>query len=225
MISNFTRLALKNGEHTWGKDVKSFLHDTNNWTNEQLQSQLAKNASNFFDIVNSWVEQRAWGITYALESLTGHPLGTDLQAAYDSLRPSGPPDTAGFTSFSAGNLYIAGRWSLSFDAATGGIDTLIDSITGTTWASKKSDGSLLAWPHYLTLSADDYSIFTGPEPGGYYPLPGTCEFYISSPLSIYNHHLTDQHHLYISLSYPYSSPLDLPSLSLFIFPSCLTLAN
>jgi hypothetical protein len=79
VISNFTRFALKNGEHTWGKDVKSFLHDTTNWTNEQLQAQLAKNSSNFFDIVNSWVEQRSWGINYALESLSGHPLGDELQ--------------------------------------------------------------------------------------------------------------------------------------------------
>jgi hypothetical protein len=167
IIANFTRLALKNGEHTWGKDVKTFLHDSTYWTNQQLESQLAKNASNFFDIVNSWIEQRAWGITYALEALAGHPLGDDLQTAYNALRPIGPPDTTGFSPFTAGTLYNAGRWSLSFDTLTGGIDTLIDTSTSTTWASKKTDGSLLAWPHYLTLSGDDYAIFTGPEPGMY----------------------------------------------------------
>lgn len=99
------------------------------------------------------------------------PLSLFL-AAYDALRPTNPPDTSGFSSFSSGTIYNAGRWSLSFDAVTGGLDTLIDTITGTTWASKKTDGSLLAWPHYVTLSSDDYAIFTGPEPGGYYPLPG-----------------------------------------------------
>lgn len=30
---NFSRLFIYNGEHTWGGDIKKFLHDTENWTN------------------------------------------------------------------------------------------------------------------------------------------------------------------------------------------------
>ena len=33
VLWNATRFALKNGEHTWGKDVKSNLKDNSNWTN------------------------------------------------------------------------------------------------------------------------------------------------------------------------------------------------
>ena len=30
---NFSRLFEFNGEHTWGGDIKIFLHDTENWSN------------------------------------------------------------------------------------------------------------------------------------------------------------------------------------------------
>lgn len=30
---NFSRLFVYNGEHTWGGDIKAFLHDTENWSN------------------------------------------------------------------------------------------------------------------------------------------------------------------------------------------------
>ena len=30
---NFSRLFIYNGEHTWGGDIKAFLHDTENWIN------------------------------------------------------------------------------------------------------------------------------------------------------------------------------------------------
>lgn len=32
-VQNASRLALKAGEHTWGKDVKSNLQDNAHWTN------------------------------------------------------------------------------------------------------------------------------------------------------------------------------------------------
>ena len=121
----------------------------------------------------SWQEQRAWSIEYPIEALTqaGHPLGDQLRYALDDLRPTAPPSTAGFTPFAAGTIYNAGRWSIGFDAATGAISTLVDALTGATWASP-ADGSLLGLGHYVTLSQDDYAAFTGPEPAGYYPLPG-----------------------------------------------------
>merc|ERR1712176_1505921 len=50
---NFSRLLLKNGEHTWGGDIKKFLDFYTNgsdyyaWSNEQLQAALnANNGSN-----------------------------------------------------------------------------------------------------------------------------------------------------------------------------------
>ena len=35
VLRNATRFALKLGEHTWGKDVKSNLHDNYSWKNTE----------------------------------------------------------------------------------------------------------------------------------------------------------------------------------------------
>ncbi len=66
---NHSRLLLKNGEHTWGEDVKTWLHDVTNWPNTMFEA--ARNASNFMTIEGSWDEQRAWGIDYALQVCGG----------------------------------------------------------------------------------------------------------------------------------------------------------
>jgi hypothetical protein len=176
--ANFTRFLLKCGEHTWGKDIKSFLKDTVNWTNEQLQRQLAAKAPNFVDVVASWQEQRDWCATYAIQALqvASHPLAGPVADAYaDLFPPASPPDPAGtgFAPFAAGARYTGSpSWDLSFDAATGALSLLVEKPSGRVWANKTADGSALLWAHYTALSADDYNTFTGPEPNGYYPLPG-----------------------------------------------------
>lgn len=176
VFANFTRLLLKCGEHTWGKDIKTFLHDTSHWSNVDLRAQLAAGAPNFLDVLASWQEQRAWCIDYSLGALQagGHALAPAVAAALADLTPTAPPQPAqqGYAPFAAGSVYAAGRWSIGFDAATGAIATLADSQTGQSWASP-ADGSRLAWLHYVTLSADDYVTMTGGvASGGYYPLPG-----------------------------------------------------
>ena len=97
-----------------------------------------------------------------------------MAAALADLTPTAPPAPAaeGFAPYAAGTVYAAGRWSVGFDAATGAIATLADAATGQIWANLSADGSMLAWPHYVTLSAEDYAVMTGPEPGGYYPGSG-----------------------------------------------------
>lgn len=45
---NHSRLLLKNGEHTWGEDVKTWLHDVVNWNNSLFEE--ARNASNFIQV-------------------------------------------------------------------------------------------------------------------------------------------------------------------------------
>jgi len=176
VFANFTRMLLKCGEHTWGADIKTFLHDTENWTNAQLAAQLAANASNFGYVLATWAEQRAWCIDLSLGALVdgGHALAPAVAAALADLTPDAPPSPAadGFAPFAAGAVYAAGRWSIGFDAATGAIATLVDTTTGQVWANLSADGSKLAWPHYVTLSADDFATLTGPEPGGYYPGQG-----------------------------------------------------
>ena len=46
---NFSRLYLLNGEHTWGGDIKSFLHDTENWTNVGVNEEV-RYRTHFIDV-------------------------------------------------------------------------------------------------------------------------------------------------------------------------------
>jgi hypothetical protein len=64
-VMNFTTQFLKNGEHTWGEDVKLFLNDTKNWYNEDFNA--VKHQPNYDAIINSWREQRMYGFDYPLE--------------------------------------------------------------------------------------------------------------------------------------------------------------
>jgi len=175
-VANMTRFLLKCAEHTWGTDIKSFLHDTTHWTNAELEAQLAARAPNFMATLATWVEQRAWCVDYTIGALAGHALQPALAAALADLRPAAPPAPAaeGFAPFAPGAVWRGARWSVGFDGATGALSTLADAATGRAWAAP-ADGTRLAWLHYVTLSAADYDVFTGPEPGGYYPFDGKDE--------------------------------------------------
>ena len=175
VIQNFTRFSAKCGEHTWGKDVKSYLHDETHWTNAELQQQLSSQAPNFIGFVASLQEQRDWCVGLPIAALrdAGHALAAPMQAALDDLFAASQPDTTGFAKFGAGNVYNAGSWSIAFSAADGGI-TMLSYGSGASqvvWA-QQSDGGFLAKPWYVTLSGADYDIYTGGEPGGYYPQSG-----------------------------------------------------
>ena len=179
VLANFTRFLLKCGEHTWGKDIKSFLHDTAHWSNAALAAQLAAGAPNFLDVVASWAEQRDWCATYAVEALAvgGHPLAAPVAAALSELfPPPEPPSPAalGYAPFAPGALYTgSAAWEIAFDGASGAVSHLRDARPGgRVWADAASAGTFLAQLHYTALSAEDYAVFTGPEPGGYYPFPG-----------------------------------------------------
>ena len=161
----------------WGKDIKSFLHDTTHWRNAELREQLAAGAPNFLDVVSSWQEQRDWCATYAIGALAavGHPLAAPVAAALADLLPAGAPQpdpaALGFSPFAPGAVYRgAAAWALAFDGATGALSLLVDARAGgRAWANASRDGSALGWLHYTALSAADYDTFTGPEPLGYYP--------------------------------------------------------
>jgi len=172
---NFTRLIVKNQEHTWGRDIKTYLHDTTNWTNTDLQHALAQNYSNFYTVLQSWYEQRAFGFTYPLQALPdGDYLKQALLTAWESLVPPAyPPNPVvnGWTKANAGQNYKVGRYTITFDPVTGGISALSDSTTGATWAAASTDGSSLGVLEYLTYDQTDYNLFFGnycavqPAPG------------------------------------------------------------
>jgi hypothetical protein len=162
-VANFTRLLLKNTEHTWGKSLNTYLHDFSNWSNEQLQSELARKAPNFMDVMASWQEQRDWGLTYPLEALApGHPLRTAITKAWADLYPHGPPSLNGWSPVaSPGEEVSVGDWRFAFDVDTGALALLVDEAPGSgggpvVWANTSADGSFIGLTEYH--SYDNISI-------------------------------------------------------------------
>ena len=93
---NFTRLALKTMEHTWGLSAGHLGPEADrDWSNAALQSQLTANQSNFRQLVQSWQEQRVLGIDDALSALPeGHPAQQLIQADFAEMRADPQPDPA-----------------------------------------------------------------------------------------------------------------------------------
>ena len=131
-VANFTRLLLKNTEHTWGKSLNMFLNDFSNWSNEQLQAELARKAPNFMDVISSWQEQRDWGLTYPLEALASdHPLRVAITDAWADLYPHGPPSLDGWSPVANPSVeVVVGDWRLAFDETTGALALLVDEGGG-----------------------------------------------------------------------------------------------
>ena len=152
-ILNFAALLIKNGEHTWGKDVKKYLHDTTHWLNSEFHSQL--NQSNFQDIVNSWIEQRDWGLNYALDMLNdSNPLKLDIVAELDQLSFDGHVDTNSFKKISVSTQVNCGPVKIGFSSQTGGINNL--QYNSRTYAT---DSNQIAQIVYETYTADDFKTF------------------------------------------------------------------
>lgn len=159
MIVYATSLVIKNGEHTWGKDVKKYLNDWTNWDNKAFKSHLS--TPPFQDMVNSWVEQRSWGIDYALEALGDHPLLPVIQPQLDLLHFDGMVSTDGYQRklviFSVYVLPVGGgSISIQFDDSTGGIILFSDSSRST--SSFASEDHPLGQVVYQTFT--DYSFDT-----------------------------------------------------------------
>jgi len=132
----------------------------------------------------SWDEQRTWGFAYPLQALqaAGHPLAAQLEAAWQAVypAPAPSPDAPGSTWQPVAQrdaVFNAGRWSIAFDPATGGIAYLADAATGQTWANYTTGGAgstrkgsvvstpphanpgLLAWLEYQTYSNATYAAY------------------------------------------------------------------
>ena len=139
VLQNATRFALKLGEHTDGRDVKSNLVDNYSWKKADFDRAKAvgsKNHSQYAILEESWWEQRQWGVTIAIDTLANanHPLAAVLKAAVADLQPKVPSRSAseGFKPAKPGQTFKCGGVSIGFDE-TGAISHLVGS-DGHVWA-------------------------------------------------------------------------------------------
>jgi len=159
-IHNFSRLLIKNGEHTWGKDVKTYLNDWVNWDNKVFYDHLK--TSPYQNMTASWIEQRSWGIAYALEALRDHPLLKDIQLELDTLLFDGHVSTSGYSLETNPSTIFTlpvdgGTISIQFDVASGNIVMYTDSRVSS--ESMASRGHPLAQIVYQTFNNNSYRAF------------------------------------------------------------------
>lgn len=154
-FKNFNRLLIKASEHTWGLDVKTFLHDTDNWSNSDFEK--VRSGNNYQIMQYSWLEQRAY-ITNSIKALGDHPLAKSINQALSRLTPQLPnPLDQGYskvTNFSS--IFECGSIEFGFDSSTGAIKHFVDLKKVQTWASTKN---LLGLFQYQTFTEEDYSTF------------------------------------------------------------------
>jgi len=84
---NFSRLALKNMEHTWGESVFHYGNESDkDWSNVEFHARLDQNQSNFVQFVKSWKEQREFGIDIPITALSpNHEVRKYLEADFKDL--------------------------------------------------------------------------------------------------------------------------------------------
>eukprot|EP00930_Biecheleria_cincta_P097296 TRINITY_DN8901_c0_g1_i1.p1 TRINITY_DN8901_c0_g1~~TRINITY_DN8901_c0_g1_i1.p1 ORF type:complete len:791 (-),score=111.14 TRINITY_DN8901_c0_g1_i1:171-2543(-) len=151
---NFSRLAIKNLEHTWGVSVAHYgnLSDAH-WDNKAFHQDLANKEEHLMFMVRSWIEQRDYGINFPLQALPmNHPVRTELQREFSALSVKSPPDTATFQRLSSWSDMSFGHRKVSL-AMDGSIVSLIDTERGTSWASNANPLALL---RYETLDLEDF---------------------------------------------------------------------
>ena len=71
--------AVQVPEHTWGVDIKVYLNDYANWSDEELQAQIAGRAPNYMYCVDAWIRQRSytrWALEALDASLVSHLIST-----------------------------------------------------------------------------------------------------------------------------------------------------
>ena len=153
----FSMMLLKSGEHTWGKDVKTYLHDTTNWSNAKFHA--VQNQSNFVDMVDSWIEQRVWGASFPVELLGDHPLRVTIQSAIDSMRFYGEVATNGYKQIDISTLFKCGGLELQFSDTTGAIVHLVDMRSPSNPVTYANSSHQLAEILYQTYTSADYNTF------------------------------------------------------------------
>ena len=96
-----------------GEDVKTWLNDTTNWSNNDFAT-VRDTASNFLTIQQSWLEQRNWGVDFPVQALGDDPLAATMKAEFaDAVAVAPNPVALGFTqtpldTVFTTKLYVAG---------------------------------------------------------------------------------------------------------------------
>ena len=154
----FSLFLLKNGEHTWGKDVKVYLHDYTHWNRKDFYQMIDGRAPNFMDMISSWNEQRLWGIGFATSLLSNHTLQGTIEESLTSMIFDGKSPIAGHSDIDPTSKVTCGDITIGFNLSSGAINYLVDGRPSTpiTYADQTNP---LAQVVYQTFTAEDFKTF------------------------------------------------------------------
>lgn len=139
-------------EHTWGKDVKTYLKDWDIYLPADFKA--ARQKSNFKQMEQSWEEKRRY-IGQAINSLPFEEKQEALAVLKD-LKPTVPEFSDYREMANVGGVIKTKYYDFKIDASNGSIVSLKDRKTGKEWASGNNPLFLYS---YQTFSNADYEIF------------------------------------------------------------------
>lgn len=167
ILQNFSRLLMKNSEHTWGLSVFHYGNESDtDWGNAAFHRKLAEQEPHFMQLISSWREQRLFGVQAPIEAVpTSHPLSTFVEQEMAWLRPVNfDPAGTGFIKSNTSSGVQLGSFTVDF-GTDGAISSLVDT-DGTQWADG-APGSI-GLLQYQTLVYSDFETWRAE-----YLIPGT----------------------------------------------------
>eukprot|EP01084_Bolivina_argentea_P260303 439542_1 len=177
-LYNFSRFLLKNGEHTWGAAVFAAMGGVNiqstdynyyQYTNKEIRDALIVNNSinNMTNMINTWFEQRNWGLYYAMDALKMSDIPSDkwlynnIQSEWNRLLYVSVEKNLNLNDYKViqewnQTFSIGKKYELQFNN-NGAIDTLFDIENGIEFASETNNHSL-GQIFYQILEENDFII-------------------------------------------------------------------
>jgi hypothetical protein len=166
---NFSRQFLKNAEHTWGGDVKTFLDASHApeyfyWSNADFEAHRSGDKMSQLEL--TWVEQRQWGFDHPLEALgEEHPFTAIFQAMLkDTVEASLIPDLSSFSTIEPADLVgrrftFSGKLSqfdIALDSKTGAINSFVAESSPSDWAGVNNTLGEVWYQTYTENDVQEY---------------------------------------------------------------------
>jgi hypothetical protein len=144
--------------HPLGKEADK------DWGNVDFHNVLDDNSSAFNLMIESWTEQRRWGVEYPIENLkagaTPHPLLPLIEAEFAAMNPAWVPDmdAAGYAKVTAGTAIrlTSGPYKSVTVDGSGAVTNLQLATTGESVASPTNRLGVL---NYQTLVLSDFETW------------------------------------------------------------------
>ncbi|CAL5218578.1 g272 [Coccomyxa viridis] len=163
-MGNFSRFLIKVPEHTWGVDIKIYLDDYADWTNTELQRQIAAREPRFVYTVDAWIRQRSY-TRWALEALDAS-LALNFWGVLEELDLGKTvPNLKGLGFSMLGSndslVFTSNTWNITLDPESGGLTSLqklwVNGKVGTQWADPKNPLGRFVYSSYT--QADYNNLF------------------------------------------------------------------